>query len=286
MSDVLFDTPGPKARARHNLMTAVAGVILAALTGLILWKLYQEGEFEAQLWEDLAEPNIWQAIGDGIVATLSAAASAIVLSIIFGGLFAVARLSDHAWVRWPARVVVEFFRAVPLLLLIIFLFYGFQDYLGTYWSLVLALMLYNGSVLSEVFRAGMLAVPRGQSEAAYAVGMRKNQVMRLVLLPQAVTIMLPAIISQCVIVLKDTALGVIVSYGELVFQGQLIAEFVNHAIVPLTLIAVIFIAINYSLSRLAVFVERRMAQRGRSSAGKIDAKVDPDLNPGGGGAGA
>jgi glutamate transport system permease protein len=268
MSDVLFDVPGPKARARHNILTAVATVVLVGLTGLMVWKLWQEGEFEAELWEDLAQPNIWEAIGDGIVATLSAAASGIVLSVIFGGLFAVARLSDHAWVRWPARVVVEFFRAVPLLLLIIFMFYGFQDYLGTYWSLVLALMLYNGSVLSEVFRAGMLAVPKGQSEAAYAVGMRKNQVMRLVLLPQAVTIMLPAIISQCVIVLKDTALGVIISYGELVFQGQLIAEFVNHAIVPLTLIAVIFIAMNYSLSKLAVYVERRFAQRGHSSAKK------------------
>lgn len=268
MSSVLFDVPGPKARARHNIMTAVAGVVLIGVTGLMVWKLWQEGEFEAQLWEDLAQPNIWRAIGDGIVATLSAAASGIVLSVIFGGLFAVARLSDHAWVRWPARVVVEFFRAVPLLLLIIFMFYGFQDYLGTYWSLVIALMLYNGSVLSEVFRAGMLAVPQGQSEAAYAVGMRKNQVMRLVLLPQAVTIMLPAIISQCVIVLKDTALGVIISYGELVFQGQLIAEFVNHAIVPLSLIAVIFIVMNYALSKLAVYVERRFAQRGHSSAKK------------------
>ncbi|HSE10246.1 MAG TPA: amino acid ABC transporter permease [Nocardioidaceae bacterium] len=268
MSDVLFDQPGPKARARHNVMTAAAGAVLVGLAAVMLWKLWQEGEFEAELWEDLAQPNIAQAILDGIVATVSAAASGIVLSVIFGGLFAVGRLSEHAWVRWPARVVVEFFRAVPLLLLIIFIFYGFQDYLGTYWSLVIALMLYNGSVLSEVFRAGMLAVPTGQSEAAYAVGMRKNQVMRLVLLPQAVTIMLPAIISQCVIVLKDTALGVIISYPELVFQGQLIAEYVKHAIVPLALIAVIFIVMNYSLSKLAVFVERRFAQRGHSSAKK------------------
>lgn len=274
MSSVLFDVPGPKARARHNILTAAATVAFAALTALVAWKLWKEGEFEAELWEDLAQPNIWNAILDGLIATLSAAASGIVLSVIFGGLFAVARLSDRAWVRWPARVIVEFFRAVPLLLLIIFMFYGFQDYLGTYGSLVIALMLYNGSVLSEVFRAGMLAVPSGQSEAAYAVGMRKNQVMRLVLLPQAVTIMLPAIISQCVIVLKDTALGVIIAYGELVFQGQLIAEFVNHSIVPLGLIAVIFIAINYSLSRLAVYVEGAFAQRGHSSAQKL-AKAEP-----------
>jgi glutamate transport system permease protein len=279
MSSVLFDVPGPRARARHNILTAVATLIFLALTGLVLWKLWQEGEFEAELWEDLAQPNIWKAIWDGLVATLSAAVSGIVLSVIFGGLFAVARLSDHAWVRWPARVIVEFFRAVPLLLLIIFMFYGFQDYLGTYGSLVIALMLYNGSVLSEVFRAGMLAVPSGQSEAAYAVGMRKNQVMRLVLLPQAVTIMLPAIISQCVIVLKDTALGVIIAYTELVWQGQNIAEFVNHAIVPLSLVAVIFIVINYSLSRLAVYVEARLANRGRSSAQKPSKEQAAGMDP-------
>ncbi len=127
-------------------------------------------------------------------------------------------------------------------------------------------MLYNGSVLAEVFRAGINAVPRGQSEAAYAIGMRKNQVMRLVLLPQAVTIMLPAIISQCVIVLKDTALGVIIAYRELVAEGQGIAEFVDHAIVPLGIVALIFIAINYTLSRVAVLVERWFARRGHSSA--------------------
>jgi glutamate transport system permease protein len=116
--------------------------------------------------------------------------------------------------------------------------------------------------------------------------MRKNQVMRLVLLPQAVTIMLPAIISQCVIVLKDSALGLIIGFQDLTAQGRLIAEFVDHTIVPLMIVAVIYIALNYALSRLAVWLERRFAKRGRSSAGTIAAEHDPDLNPGGGGAGA
>lgn len=285
MSSVLFDVPGPRAAARYRIYTWIAAIVLTGLLALVLWKLYSEGEFEAELWEELAQPNIWEAIGEGLWATVSAAAVAIVLSVIFGALFAVARLSDHAWIRWPAVVIVEFFRAVPLLLLILFLFIAYSDYLSEFAALVLALMLYNGSVLAEVFRAGINAVPRGQSEASYAIGMRKNQVMRLVLLPQAVTIMLPAIISQCVIVLKDTALGLIIAYQDLVAQGQLIAESVGYRIVPLVLIAVIFIAINYSLSRLAVFVERRFARRGHSSAKRIDARHDPSLDPGAGGAG-
>jgi glutamate transport system permease protein len=286
MSSVLFDVPGPRAAARHRIYTWLAAILLAGVLALVVWKLYQEGEFDPEVWEEMAQPNIWRAIQQGLTATLSVAAVAIVLSVLFGALFAIARLSDHAWVRWPAVVVVEFFRAVPLLLLILFLFIAYSDILSDFWALVLALMLYNGSVLAEVFRAGINAVPRGQTEAALAVGMRKGQLMRLVLVPQAVTIMLPAIISQCVIVLKDTALGLIIAYQDLVSEGQRIAEFVDASVVPLGTVALIFIAINYGLSRLAVFVERRFALRGHSSVSKPTGPKDMELNPGGGGAGA
>ncbi|HET8717060.1 MAG TPA: amino acid ABC transporter permease [Nocardioidaceae bacterium] len=277
MSTVLFDSPGPRARARHNVLTVVAVVIALAILGWVIWKLWQEGEFSADLWEDLAQPNIWNAYGLGLAATLKAAVSAIILSVLFGAVFAVARLSDRIYFRLPARIIVEFFRSVPLLLLIMFVYFGLLHQL--YWSLVLALMLYNGSVLAEVFRAGVLAVPRGQSEAAQAVGMRKGQVMRLVLLPQSVAIMLPAIVSQCVIVLKDTALGQIVSYRELVAESQGIAQFVHHNIVPLCIAAVIYIAINYSLSKFAVYLQRALSQRGRTSEGAT-ATSDVTFGPG------
>lgn len=265
MSMVLFDVPGPRAAARHRIYTWISALVLTAILGLILWKLWVEGEFEPEIFEAMTQPNIWRAIGQGLWATVSAAAIAIVLSVIFGTVFAVARLSDHAWIRWPAVVVVEFFRAVPLLLLILFLFIAYSEYLTDFWALVLALMLYNGSVLAEVFRAGINAVPKGQSEASYAIGMRKNQVMRLVLIPQAVTIMLPAIISQCVIVLKDTALGLIIAYQDLVAEGGRIVEFINASVVPMGIVALIYIAMNYALSRLAVYLERRFATRGHSS---------------------
>ena len=273
MSSVLFDTPGPVAAARHRVYTWISAIVLTAILALILWKLYVEGEFEADVWEAMAQSNIWRAIGQGLVATLSVAAISIVLSVLYGAIFAVARLSDHAWISVPAVVVVEFFRAVPLILLILFLYIGFTT-LDRFWALVLALMLYNGSVLAEVFRAGINAVPRGQTEASYAIGMRKNQVMRLVLIPQSITIMLPAIISQCVFVLKDTALGLIIAYQDLVAEGQRIAEFVNASVVPLGLIAIIYIAMNYALSRLAVTLEHRMSRRGRSSAKKIAEQPD------------
>lgn len=276
MSSVLFDVPGPRARSRYRLAAVVGVAVALAVLGWVLWRLYTEDVFRAEVWEEFFQPNIFEALLDGLIATLKAAATAIVLSIVFGALFAVARLSDHAWIRWPAVIVVEFFRAVPLLMLIAFLFLAYSTTIGTYWSLVFGLTLYNGSVLAEVFRAGILAVPQGQSEAAYAIGMRKNQVMRLVQLPQGVTIMLPAIISQCVVVLKDTALGVWIAYQDLVFQGELIAQFIDSNIVTFSFIAAIFIIINYSLSKLAIYVERKMAKRGRTAA-KFPDEEDPTL---------
>lgn len=286
MTSVLFDAPGPRAAARHRIYAMLGSAGALAILGWVVWKLWQEGEFEAELWEDLSQPNIWRAYGQGIIATVSVASIAIVMSVAFGFVMAVARLSDHAFVRWPAVVIVEFFRAVPLLLLILFVYIAYTPTVNGFWALAIALMLYNGSVLAEVFRAGINAVQRGQSEAAYAIGMRKNQVMRVVLLPQAVTIMLPAIISQCVIVLKDTALGLIIAYRELVAEANGIAEFVDHAIVPLLIAAVMFIGINYTLSRIAVYVERTLSRRGHTATKKVDTKHDPALDPGAGGAGA
>lgn len=263
MSSVLFDAPGPRTVARHRLAGLVAAAALAVLAGLVVWKLVQEGQFEAEYWQAFTQANILTAIWRGLVATLTAAGLAIVASIAFGAVFASARLSDHAWLRLPAVAVVEFFRAVPLLMLILFVFLAFSSVIGTLASLVVGLTLYNGSVLAEVFRAGINVVPRGQSEAAYAIGMRKSQVMTQILAPQAVSIMLPAIVSQCVVVLKDTSLGYVIAYTELVRQGRLIAQFIDSALVTYIVVAAIFIAMNYSLSKLAQWLERRMAQRGK-----------------------
>ena len=148
--------------------------------------------------------------------------TAILGAVVFGAVFGIGKLSDHGWVRWPCWAVVEFFRAMPVLLLMIFIWYalGIENDGSSYWGVVIALTLYNGSVLAEVLRAGVLAVPKGQAEAAYAIGMRKGQVMNLILLPQAVKIMLPAIISQCVVALKDTALGYYILAPGLTAVGQ------------------------------------------------------------------
>ena len=262
-STVLFDEPGPLGRARQRLYSILFLVAIAAILVWMVLRLNAQDQFQAEYFEKLFSGNVMGDLLDGLRATLVAAAISIVTSIIAGLALAVARLSDHAWISWPATAVVEFFRAVPLLLMIFVGFFFYQINLGLETTdaglagLVTGLTLYNGSVLAEVFRAGINAVPKGQTEAAYAIGLRKTQVMSIVLLPQSIRFMLPAIISQCVVVLKDTSLGYIVIYPELLRQAKNIATYVGSSLWTYLLAALIYIALNSALGLLATWLHRR-----------------------------
>ncbi|MGB0101440.1 MAG: amino acid ABC transporter permease, partial [Nocardioides sp.] len=186
---------------------------------------------------------------------------------------AVGKLSEHRVLRLPSWMVVEFFRAVPLLLLIIFLFLG-PVRLSSYWSVVIGLTLYNGAVLAEIFRAGIQAVPRGQVEAAYALGLRKTQVMVQIQLPQAIKIMIPAIISQCVVALKDTSLGYYVLAPGLTTVGRQIWTEFSNQFQTLVVIAGIYIACNLVLSALAMWAQRRLVGEKKPIAQAADPGAD------------
>ncbi|MBA3309075.1 MAG: amino acid ABC transporter permease [Nocardioidaceae bacterium] len=268
MSQVLlYDIPGPRARARHRIYAVLGGLFVLAVLAAAGWKLWDAGAITGETWTFLNEPLIVEDLLGGLVRTFEAAALAIGLAIVFGAVFAAGRLSGHSVIRWPSTLVVQFFRATPVLLLILFLFFAYGSTLGAFGALVVALTLYNGSVLAEIFRAGLLAVPHGQSEAAYAVGLRKLQVTTLILAPQAVRTMLPAIISQCVVALKDTALGYVIGSGEIVYEAKQIfrSPLYNNPIPVAITLAVIFIIINYSLSKLAQYLERRLSRRGEKA---------------------
>lgn len=273
MSNVLYDLPGPAARRRAAVGSAIGGAVVVGVAAFVVWRLVERGHFEADKWEPFEDPDTWGAIRDGIVNTLKAAALGIVLALLVGVLLAVGRLSEKQFVRVPAVTIVEFFRAVPLLMLIFFFFLASPQTLGSYGALVAGLTLYNGAVLAEIFRAGINAVPRGQSEAAYSLGLGKRQVMQQVLLPQAVRAMLPALISQCVVVLKDTSLGFIVVYPELVRTGRLIYDSYFNIIPTVIVITVIYVSINMSLSALANLVERRTRAR-TGGAPVVHAPID------------
>jgi glutamate transport system permease protein len=259
---ILFDAPGPRTVARHRLYSVVSLIALAGAVAFAVWTMYDAGQLEYALWEPFITPDYVEFIlVDGLLKTLQMAFFSIIFAVVFGLVFGVAKLSDHAIVRWPAWLVVEFFRAVPVLLLMVFAFFLLSigdGPLSSFWCVVISLTLYNGSVLAEVFRAGINAVPTGQAEAAYALGMRKSQVMTSVLLPQAVKIMLPAIISQMVVALKDTSLGYYILAPGLTAVGKPIyLEFNNQ--VPVTIVLTgIYVVVNLILTWIATRVQKRL----------------------------
>lgn len=223
---VLYDTPGPRAVRFNKILTVITTIALLAILAWVLWKLNDGGQLDADKWNIFLEGSTWTTyILPGLLATIGAALLSIVFSLIFGAVFGIGRLSTNRAVRWFCGIVVEFFRSIPVLVLILFGyamfgFYGVfpSQYLGLA-AVVFALTLYNGSVIAEVLRSGIESLPKGQSEAAYALGMSWGQTMRKVLLPQAVAAMLPAIVSQMVIALKDSALGYAIGFVEVVRSG-------------------------------------------------------------------
>lgn len=258
---VLFDAPGPRTVARHRVYTLVAAAAIVGLLAFVVWRLWAEGQLEYDEWEPFVTPRyITALLVDGVLTTLTMAGAAVVGALVFGLVFGIGKLSDRAPIRGICFVVVEFFRAVPVLLLMILIFFAWgidRGQTGAYWSVVGALVLYNGAVLAEVFRAGINALPRGQSEAAYALGLRKSQVVWIIQLPQAVKIMIPTIISQCVVALKDTSLGYAVASPGLTQVGRGIYQAFQNQVQTIIVIALLYIVMNLVLTAVATWVQRR-----------------------------
>ncbi|WP_194422042.1 amino acid ABC transporter permease [Microbacterium abyssi] len=259
MTSVLFDVPGPRARRRNMILTIATIVVVVAVIAFLVWRLSLTNQFSAAKWNVFTYTAVWSSIGQMLLNTLRAFALAAVLSLALGFVLAIGRMSDHAWVRVPVTVITEVFRAIPVLVLMMILYYGLPT-LGVkvepYWAVVFALMAYNGSVLAEALRAGIESLPRGQGEAGYAIGLRKSGVMRLILLPQAVRAMLPVIVAQLVVVMKDTALGFIITYQELLYYAKLLSSQPGRPILQSALIiGGIYIIMCLILSGIAKWAE-------------------------------
>ncbi|MFI7443943.1 amino acid ABC transporter permease [Nonomuraea indica] len=272
-ASVLFDAPGRRGRLRNNLLTAVSAVVMLAILVWAVLKLDEKGQFDWAIWEPFLTAEVWQGyLVPGLLGTLYAAVLGAVFALVFGAVFGIARLSDHRWIRVPAGVIVELFRAIPLLLLIFFIWFLAPNVLGSgdyaLFAIVLALTLYNGSVLAEVVRAGILSIPKGQSEAGYAIGLRKGGVMRLILLPQGLTAMMPAVVSQLVVLLKDTALGYFIVYTDLLNMGfkTLPSAYPGTKLTAAVVIGVIYIAMAMALSAFATWLEKRSRRSRRTAA--------------------
>ena len=255
---VFADRLGPRGKVKVTVATVIGAGFVAGVLYVAFRRFESNGQLEAKLWSDLFTGEALRFFWGGLKNTLKVAALSLVLALVLGMVLALARLSRRTPVRWLSTVWLQFFRGVPLVVLILFGFYGFD--LPAYWSIVIGLTLYNSAVLAEIIRAGILSLDRGQSEAALAVGMTSGQTMRLVVLPQAVRRMVPALVSQLVVLLKDTSLGVAVLYEELLRRGQLAGAFLKNPLQSLLFVAAIYMVVNLLLSAGARWLERRQGQ--------------------------
>jgi glutamate transport system permease protein len=277
---VLYDVPGPRAKRRALIGTVIASLLLLALAALVVKRLADQGQFDMELWGPLIDPSnenfpaVWRLLREGLVATLVAAGLAIAFSLVVGTVLGTARMMLGRGPGVPLVVFIELFRGLPVVITIFFVWRVLPE-IGIdvaplpgedgLWFLVIGLTLYNSVIIAEILRAGVASLPSGQGEAARAIGMTEGQVMRSVLLPQAFRTMLPALISQLVVVLKDTSLAAVLGlYIELLRRGNLIALNLDNPIQTLTVVGAIFITLNYLLSRLAVWTEKRLSRRSTS----------------------
>ncbi|PWC07151.1 amino acid ABC transporter permease [Mycetocola zhujimingii] len=288
---VLFDAPGPKARRLSLIVSIVVGIlILAGLYwiysilaaprpssgGVVL-----PGMFDPSRWDIFSDPEVWTFIGTGVLNTLRAAGAAAVLALVLGVIFALLRTAKTAWIRVPTTVVLEFVRGMPVLLMMLFILLGFSS--GAYLAVVLALGLYNGAIIGEALRAGLASLPRGQREAGLSLGMRELQTRMLIEFPQAFRQMLPVIVAQLVVLLKDTSLGFIVGYPELLraTMNNLASFYGNRYLFSLFAVTfVIYLIMNLSLSWVARWLSKHTDSASRGGRGRKGGKpvdVDPAI---------
>ncbi len=278
-TQVLYEEPGPRAKRRSLISSVGVGVIILAVLTWVLVTLGAQGQLTVEKWGPLIDPTngtfgpLWSLLGQGLLRTLLAAALAMAFSLVLATTLALSRITAAAWYRWAVVGFIELLRGVPVVIAIFFASRVLPEFgvdLSMIWYLVIGLTAYNMVIIAEIIRAGILALPQGQAEAAYAVGMTRGQVLRTVLLPQAFRAMLPALISQLVVIVKDTSLGFIIGFEDFVRHGQIIIQNLGNPIQTYIVVAVVFIVLNYALSRLAIWVEHRISH-GRKAASDVEA---------------
>lgn len=267
-ASILFDTPGPKSRRNTRIINIIGALAIVGLLWWVISGLAAKGQMEASQWDDFLQADTWvDYLLPGLANTLKAAAIAIVGSVLFGIIFGIGRLSTNWLINGVCSVIVEFFRAVPVLLMIVFFNIFISRTLeitnnSAMWAVVAALVFYNGSVVAELIRSGVHNLPKGQREAGIAIGLTRGQSLRIVEIPQALVAMLPALIGQFVVILKDSALGYIISFNELLFFGRTYASPNGNVLQALVVVAAVFIIINFTLSKIATILSRRLSSRG------------------------
>ena len=260
MRDALYEEPGPRARRRIRIGTAVSLVVVLLAVAAVVRQFYVTGQLDARYWSFFLQWTTWRFLGQGLLGTVQVALTAGAIALVLGLLLMLGRVSSVATLSAACRVVTDFFRGVPSLLLIYFFFLVVPQYgvkMPAFWMLTLPVALAASGVLAEVFRAGVNAVPRGQVEAALSIGLTRAQTMRRVVLPQAVRYVIPSLIAQLVVVVKDTTVAYVVSYPDLMQNARVLITSYDALVSMYLVVAVIYILINLAINKAAVYVSRK-----------------------------
>ncbi|WP_234343589.1 amino acid ABC transporter permease [Streptomyces sp. NRRL F-5123] len=262
----LFDPPGPRGRVRIRVATAVSLLVLALLVAAAVRRFADHGQLDAAKWRLFVQAPVLRYLLTGLWATVRVTLVSAALALPLGALLALARLSRTRFLRWPAAVYVEVMRSVPLLLLVYAFLLGLPSTgvrMALFWQLVWPIVLTNAAVLAEIFRAGVRALPRGQTEAAYALGLRYWPAMRTVVLPQAIRQTAPSLVGQLVRLLKDSTLGYVVSFLELLNSAKVLGEY-NHTVIQgYLVVGLVYVLLNNTLAGAAGLLERRLGRPAR-----------------------
>lgn len=212
-------------------------------------------------WDFTVIYNYREVLAAGLGNTLIYTASCIAGGLLFGLLAAIARLSPLGIVRWPIQLFVEIFRCTPLLVILIWFYYALPALIGiripALTAGLLALSLYGGAFYSEIIRAGIISIESGQREAAQALGMRRWDAMRRIILPQALKRMVPPLMNQSILQLKNTSLVSVLALPDLIYIGQQITHESYRPLEVYTAVAVIYFIVLFPLTLVVQRVERR-----------------------------
>lgn len=258
--DALYEAPGPKTRRAIGFATALAAVIVLLGIAFIIRQFYITDQLNPKYWEFFGRLSTWKFLGAGFLGTVKSAMVAAVLALVGGLLLMWGRLSRFALLRFAARAVTEFFRGVPSLLFVYFFFIVMPTIgvkMDSFWMITLPAAMSAAGACAEVFRAGVNAVPAGQVEAAKSLGMGKTKAMLLIQLPQAIRFVVPTLISQLVIVVKDTTLAYVVSYADLLQNGRVLIANYDALVSVYLVVAVIYILLNYLINKASVAIANR-----------------------------
>ncbi len=260
MRDALYEEPGPKTRRRTRIVTAVSLVLVAVGVGFVVRQFYITGQLDAKYWSFFLRPSTWLYIAGGFLGTLRVAAVAGAIALVLGILLMLARTSGVKPLAAIARVITDFFRGVPSLLLIYFFYLALPQYglrISAFWMITLPVALAASGVLAEVFRAGVNAVPRGQTEAALSIGLTPGKTMIKIVLPQALRIVVPSLISQLVVVVKDTTVAYVVSYPDLMQNARVLITNNDALVQVYFVVAILYVLVNFAINQLSIYMARR-----------------------------